>query len=650
MIAPVLYIPCAVLFWGWQMETLWMAVPMSALLLYARQGGSKFDFKAADFNKFVDVSIILVAVTIVLGLTLDPKEAIWMLLKWLPAVLFPITAAQQFSTAGRIEVRSFFLTARRRVQFIDMDDRKVDVSFVYVLLCVLSTGANIKAGYLFFPAVAFFSIWALWPVRSERLSSWIWICLVVSALGFAYIGQKGVLFSRFQMGRWMMLKYQEMRMVNPYKSHSALGEIGHLKLSGKIVIRAAGEVDTGNGGFLIQDGVYNTFLGSNWYARSPFSTVLPDETDTFWQVNRSPEPGRDLKLYSRPVRNKAVLALPPGTMRLEGFEADRLQRNDMQVIRVDNPPSLIVAKAGYTGRPEWDREPYKADLRIPEEEAAVMEQVVSALALSQASPEQIETAVRRYFLNGFSYSLDLKGRGSHETALQNFLLTTRQGHCELFAKAAVLMFRKAGIPARYVTGFIVHEYSDLEKKYLVRERDAHAWTRVFINGQWHDVDTTPPGFTQVDARYAPVSSASDFLSLIRFRLSQLRHETGKAFLDRYGVWLVLPLIIILVIRLRQSSGIKRVKEARNRKKNRTNVHAPGSFYSLEHHFSQKGLPRFAHETYFTWLERVRSQLEDDHQVQVLKSLVAIHNRITFGTGVTPDEKAYLYRSVKKITG
>ena len=93
----------------------------------------------------------------------------------------------------------------------------------------------------------------------------------------------------------------------------------------------------------------------------------------------------------------------------------------------------------------------------------------------------------------FRYTLYLSGARPGRTALEEFLLTTRAGHCEYFATATALLLREAGVPARYAVGYAVHEWSRVEGRWIVRARDAHAWALAWVDGAWVEVDTTPLG-------------------------------------------------------------------------------------------------------------------------------------------------------------
>ena len=74
-----------------------------------------------------------------------------------------------------------------------------------------------------------------------------------------------------------------------------------------------------------------------------------------------------------------------------------------------------------------------------------------------------------------------------------FLEESDTGYCVHFATAATVLLRSIGIPARYVTGYLVQTKANTSTN--VRLRDAHAWVEIYdaLNG-WLTVDPTPSGF------------------------------------------------------------------------------------------------------------------------------------------------------------
>ncbi|UGQ47570.1 transglutaminase family protein [Massilia endophytica] len=90
---------------------------------------------------------------------------------------------------------------------------------------------------------------------------------------------------------------------------------------------------------------------------------------------------------------------------------------------------------------------------------------------------------------GFTYTLEppLLERN----AVDGFLFDTRQGFCEHFAGAFVVLMRAAGIPARVVTGYQGGEMNPVDGFLTVRQSDAHAWGEIWLpNRGWVRVDPT----------------------------------------------------------------------------------------------------------------------------------------------------------------
>lgn len=97
-----------------------------------------------------------------------------------------------------------------------------------------------------------------------------------------------------------------------------------------------------------------------------------------------------------------------------------------------------------------------------------------------------------------SYSLSLAPVSSNSNFLDEFLYQQHQGFCIHFATAGTLLFRMYGIPARYVSGYVVqpedfHQKDNKNFTCNVKDSSAHAWTEIYIgNGIWVPVEVTPP--------------------------------------------------------------------------------------------------------------------------------------------------------------
>jgi hypothetical protein len=110
--------------------------------------------------------------------------------------------------------------------------------------------------------------------------------------------------------------------------------------------------------------------------------------------------------------------------------------------------------------------------------------------------------VQEFLSDRCTYTLSPGKLGSGEDFVNKFLLETQEGYCTHFASAGVLLFRSLGIPARYVTGYVVHG-SDAVGEFgtgvsVVKDDSAHAWVEIYISGiGWRPVEVTPGNYRDV---------------------------------------------------------------------------------------------------------------------------------------------------------
>jgi transposase len=107
------------------------------------------------------------------------------------------------------------------------------------------------------------------------------------------------------------------------------------------------------------------------------------------------------------------------------------------------------------------------------------------------TPYDKAKAIEAYLKTRFGYTLDLTING--EDPLAEFLFDVREGHCEYFATAMVILLRTLGIPARLVNGFQMGEFNDVNRMFTVRQSDAHSWAEVYFPHvkAWVEFDPTP---------------------------------------------------------------------------------------------------------------------------------------------------------------
>lgn len=119
--------------------------------------------------------------------------------------------------------------------------------------------------------------------------------------------------------------------------------------------------------------------------------------------------------------------------------------------------------------------------------------------------------VKEYLRNNLSYTRVLENIGD-KPPLDQFLFEGKEGHCEYFATAMVVILREMGIPSRLVTGFVGGEYNSIGGYYLIRESDAHAWVEVYFPEYgWISFDPTPGNDTDLYKGFNIVTGSLEYL-------------------------------------------------------------------------------------------------------------------------------------------
>jgi transglutaminase-like putative cysteine protease len=173
-----------------------------------------------------------------------------------------------------------------------------------------------------------------------------------------------------------------------------------------------------------------------------------------------------------------------------------------------------------TGRYMPDREHYLQLPSLPRRVTALADSLTQGLETRYDKVARIE----KWLKSEFGYTVELPAT-AREATLDRFLFERRQGHCEYFSTAMVVLLRSIGIEARNVTGFLGGSWSDLGKYLVVTQNEAHSWVEVwFPSHGWVPFDPTPAGDGSARA-------ASSWMWPGRYFADALQHRWGKWVLD-----------------------------------------------------------------------------------------------------------------------
>ncbi len=149
--------------------------------------------------------------------------------------------------------------------------------------------------------------------------------------------------------------------------------------------------------------------------------------------------------------------------------------------------------------PPWVRERY---LQLPPTVSArTREQAAQVLAAAGArNPYDAAIAIQEY-LRSFPYNESIPAPPAGADPVDWFLFEQREGYCDYFASAMVVMLRSQGVPARWVRGYAGGEFDAERGVYVVRENVAHSWPEVYFPGfGWERFEPTAASYTSQPVR------------------------------------------------------------------------------------------------------------------------------------------------------
>ncbi len=131
--------------------------------------------------------------------------------------------------------------------------------------------------------------------------------------------------------------------------------------------------------------------------------------------------------------------------------------------------------------------------------------LVESLTSNETKPYRKVDRLRDYLMHTATYQLDVD-TPPEDAEFVSYFLESGSGYCVYFATAMTVFCRLAGIPARYVEGYVVPPSTGDNQftEYLITGKQAHAWTEVYLSGiGWIATDATPGG-TAVNPDITPL--------------------------------------------------------------------------------------------------------------------------------------------------
>jgi transglutaminase-like putative cysteine protease len=287
-------------------------------------------------------------------------------------------------------------------------------------------------------------------------------------------------------------------------------------LSDRVILEVEGPTNPPNGDrFYWEARTYDTYESNQWVStiqskrqltqdsvdlNQPGVDTRPVVTFTFFphdpisNLYAVPEP-----LWVSIPSQAYMVANSDGTVNLTALMSqDFVHPGDQYLVRSAlDAETVSDLRSASTTYPQWVLDEYlQTPGSITPRTVQLAEQITSGLS----NPYDIATAVTDYLRNNIEYNQSISQPPPNQERIDWFLFDYKQGFCNYYASAEVILLRSLGIPARMAVGFaqgqrevppiqnlppgispdagnqIISEVST----YVVRQKDAHAWPEVYF--------------------------------------------------------------------------------------------------------------------------------------------------------------------------
>jgi hypothetical protein len=272
-------------------------------------------------------------------------------------------------------------------------------------------------------------------------------------------------------------------------------------------------------------------------------------------------------------------------------------------------------------------------------------------------------AVVKYFHTYYTYSLGVDIPPDCEDKVSYFLLDASNGYCEYFASGAAILLRLAGVPTRYITGFLVTEYDDERELWIARNMDAHAWVEAWDQerNQWSIVEATVGENAAAGIASGETDSISGGAGMLLRQLLQAIYEYGLLgvpswLFESYGIFVGLLLLTslfagVLAWFLSRFYHRKKLEEAHQLKHIRNPALIPlhKMLLKMDRKVEAAGSRRDPNETLYAFSCRLLERDSDDGLWTKISDWYCEYALLRYGKTISADRMHQLQRRTNNLT-
>lgn len=319
-----------------------------------------------------------------------------------------------------------------------------------------------------------------------------------------------------------------------------------------------------------------------------------------------------------------------------------------------------------------NRNQFAEYLQLPRDLPARVRQLALDVTAGAATPYDKAKKLEAYLQSSFPYTNKPKTElGKSKDFVDRFLFEIKEGYCDYFSSAMAVLSRSAGIPSRWVKGYVsgyntledisfgqvpfeILEDPDAAGTYTVRNSDAHSWVELYFPGYgWIPFEPTS-GFVLPSAQLPGEELAVPEMPDVETPAEPAVTETSKSG----SGWLWIAGAVALMAAAFVTAlwyfreRLPRMNAWATRLFLRRTAADPSQRVVLEYmklikRYRRRGVPLYEHETARETIKRLKQKdlwLSND-----LEQLLHLFEKAKYSPrGVTPEESSRASALVEKL--
>lgn len=300
---------------------------------------------------------------------------------------------------------------------------------------------------------------------------------------------------------------------------------------------------------------------SSKYVYLPYEAALSDDTAPD-KVNYK----KDCGAFSKGIRGDRSYKIKIFQTRLEDYDEAALAKWVSEAKKSDDWNSYADAEAVYR------RYVYDTYLDISPEDYAAVKAIGAEDCLGKTISYTL-THIRKLFEKEFVYDIEQTSAPGSKGELSYFINESHSGNDMHFATAATILFRSAGIPARYAEGYYLSpaeaaEYDKMSDVTVnILDSHAHCWVEIYIDEVgWFPVEVIPGYYnmevTQTEEVQEKQKTEENNMTYYQDELPEYTEEGPSDRDEKASFWWIAALLLILLAAVLEYLGIRKGKKHR----------------------------------------------------------------------------------------